>query len=553
LNWNLDSQLRNSLDKEAAFSQDSASLKRISNQAEDFPPLGSSPLPDPVVSNDELSGEKKEELMHPLIQLQKAIPTFVVSFVIACFAFSSTAQAVSPPPDGGYPGGNTAEGTAALRDLTTGTFNTAVGNFSLTLNTEGNSNTGVGSSALRNNTTGTDNTAVGADALNRNISGGGNTANGSEALKGNTTGTGNTAVGAGALLSNTEGIFNTAIGSLALTSNIGNGEIDPEESEGNLNTAVGSAALLANTTGTGNTAVGAGALGSNDNGDSNTAVGVQALNENIEGFDNTAVGTNALQVNTEGFGNTAVGNLALNSLNGVEEGEGSFNTAIGDNALANTTTGDGNVAVGQTAGFSVTTGTFNTFVGAGAGDKVSTASGVICIGESVDGANISHTCFIGNIFGKGVANGAAVMISENGRLGTTTSSRRFKDEIKPMEKASETLFALKPVTFRYKKEIDSAGIAQFGLVAEEVEKVNPDLVVRDKEGKPYSVRYEQVNAMLLNEFLKEHREVQELKTTVAQQRKDFEEAVAHLTTQVQKVSAQLELSKTAPQTVLNDQ
>jgi septal ring factor EnvC (AmiA/AmiB activator) len=164
-----------------------------------------------------------------------------------------------------------------------------------------------------------------------------------------------------------------------------------------------------------------------------------------------------------------------------------------------------------------------------------------------------------------VAQGLVVKVDSTGHLGTVGSSARFKDEIKPMNNASEAILVLKPVTFHYKKEFDPEGIPQFGLVAEDVEKVNPDLVVRDKEGKPYSVRYDQVNAMLLNEFLKEHRKVQELESTVAkqgaaiaQQQKDFEANTAHqqeqieaLTGGLQKVSAQLELSKSAPQTVSN--
>jgi trimeric autotransporter adhesin len=200
-----------------------------------------------------------------------------------------------------------------------------------------------------------------------------------------------------------------------------------------------------------------------------------------------------------------------------------------------------------------------------AGYNVSTASNVICIGAPGD--DVSDSCFIGNIFGQASASGIAVLINGNGRLGTTTSSKRFKEEIKSMDKASETLFALRPVTFHYTREIDPVGKSQFGLVAEDVEKVNPDLVVRDKEGKPYSVRYDQVNAMLLNEFLKEHRTVQALTSTVAKQeaiiakqQKDFQATAAHqqkqiesLTAGLQKVSAQLELSKAAPQTVLNDQ
>jgi hypothetical protein len=181
-------------------------------------------------------------------------------------------------------------------------------------------------------------------------------------------------------------------------------------------------------------------------------------------------------------------------------------------------------------------------LGAGAGGNVTTASNVICIGAGVFGANVDNSCYIGNIFGSTSANGVGVLVNSNGRLGTMTSSARYKDEIKPMAKASEALFALRPVTFRYKKEIDSAGIQQLGLVAEDVEKVNPDLIVRDKEGKPYSVRYDQVNAMLLNEFLKARRQID------LQQKQ-----IDALTVGLQKVSAQLEVGKSEPKTVLNDQ
>src|SRR4030095_13191699 len=151
--------------------------------------------------------------------------------------------------------------------------------------------------------------------------------------------------------------------------------------------------------------------------------------------------------------------------------------------------------------------------------------------------------------------GVPVYINANGQLSTAASSARFKNEIKPMEKASEAIFALKPVTFRYKKEFDRQGVPQFGLIAEEVEKVNPDLVYHDGQGEIYTVRYEAVNAMLLNEFLKEHRKGQEqdatisqLKTELAQQQKE----IKSLSAQIQKVSAQLELIKPAPQTVLNN-
>ncbi len=207
------------------------------------------------------------------------------------------------------------------------------------------------------------------------------------------------------------------------------------------------------------------------------------------------------------------------------------------------------------------------------------------IGANVSGEDVSNTCYIGNIFGVTSDGATAVYVNSLGKLGTVVSSRRFKDEIKPMDKASEAILALQPVTFRYKQEIDPQGIPQFGLVAEDVEKVNPDLVVRDAEGKVNAVRYEAVNAMLLNEFLKEHRAVQELKSTVAkqeatiakqqndfqiaisQQQKDFRATAAQQqgqikavtatlkeqAAQIQKVSEQLEASKPAPQMVLNNQ
>src|SRR4029077_12395846 len=167
-----------------------------------------------------------------------------------------------------------------------------------------------------------------------------------------------------------------------------------------------------------------------------------------------------------------------------------------------------------------------------------------------------------------VVTGSTVVVNSSGQLGVAPSSARFKEAIKPMDKAREAILALKPVTFRYKEEIDPDGIPQFGLVAEEVEKVNPDLVARDADGKVYTVRYDAVNAMLLNEFLKEHRQVQELKSivtrqeaTIAQQQKDFKLTAAQqqmeikaLTaglkeqaSQIRKVSAQLEISKVASQ------
>jgi trimeric autotransporter adhesin len=274
---------------------------------------------------------------------------------------------------------------------------------------------------------------------------------------------------------------------------------------------------------------------------SNTSYGRGALPGNTMGDFNSAFGVNALSVNSTGDFNTAIGQTALRN-----NASGNENTATGVGALSSNTTGSSNTANGAGA-LNNSTGNLNTALGVGAGLNVTTASNVIAIGT--DGQNVSDSCFIGNIFGATSSGGTAVFINSAGKLGTTTSSRRFKDEIKPMDKASEAILALEPVTFRYKRDIDPAGSAQFGLVAEEVEKVNPDLVVRDAEGKPYTVRYEAVNAMLLNEFLKEHSTVQELKNEVAALTATVKEQAA----QIHKMSAQLEVSKPAPQVVNNNQ
>jgi hypothetical protein len=188
-----------------------------------------------------------------------------------------------------------------------------------------------------------------------------------------------------------------------------------------------------------------------------------------------------------------------------------------------------------------------------AGSNVTTATDVICIGTG--GANVDNSCYIGNIFNQTSASGIPVLVNSSNKLGTTTSSKRFKEDIKPMDVVSEALFSLTPVTFQYKKKIDPAGISQFGLVAEDVEKVNPDLVVRDQEGKPYSVRYDQVNAMLLNEFLKEHRKVEEQGATIAQLKKQIEAVIAHSKEQdseFQKVRDQMQINRAGGRVVVND-
>ena len=465
--------------------------------------------------------------MNPLIQFKTTTASLVVVSVLGCFGSLPMTQAVTPAPDGGYPNFNTAEGEDALFSLTTGIGNTANGAFALYKNRTGNGNTANGFEALFSNETGYANTANGVQALLNNTTGNSNTASGLNALRSNTTGIENTANGVEALFSNKIGSENTATGYQALFSN-----------RAFQNTANGSQALLNNATG-----------------GSNTANGHDALRSNTTGSSNTADGRSALQSNTTGGQNTANGLLAL-----FTNTTGSNNTANGVNALLHNKTGSGNIALGISSGEALTTGDNNIDIGnAGVAGEANT----IRIGTKE-----THTAtFIAGISGKTASGGIPVIVNANGRLGTTASSARFKDQIKPMDKASEAIHALKPVTFRYKQELDPEGIPQFGLVAEDVEKVNPNLVARDDQGKVYTVRYEAVNAMLLNEFLKEHREMQEqkatiteLKSTVAQQQKDFQATAANqqkqieaLTVGLQKVTAQIELNEPAPQTVLNNQ
>jgi len=404
--------------------------------------------------------------------IKMPIPSFLITLilVLACFGFLPKVQAVSPPPDGGYPGANTAEGDGALLGVTTGAFNTAAGFLALGGNTTGSFNTALGAGTLLVNQVGS-NTAIGAGALLSNTIGFGNTANGAFALFSNTTGLTNVANGYQALLSNTTG---------------------------GRNTAIGTGALLSNTIGTENTATGLGALATNATGVANTANGVNALVANATGSGNTAMGANALAFNTAGHGNTALGD--------------------------------------------------------GAGSSVTTASNVICVGSL--GANVTNSCFIGNIRGITTANNDAipVLVDSAGQLGTLSSSLRYKTDIKPMDKASESILALKPVSFRYKVHNDTT--PQYGLIAEQVAEVDPNLVVRDNNGEIYTVRYDAVNAMLLNEFLKEHQALVEETHKVEQQGAMIarqQEQIDALTAGLHKVSAQLELSKSTPQTVLNSQ
>ena len=474
----------------------------------------------------------------------------IALFALACFALSPTARAVLPAPDGGYPGQNTAEGDDALFSLTTGVSNTAIGFDALYSNTGGFGNTAVGASALRGNIWGIDNTALGEGALGSNTNGFGNVAIGFSALLLSTADE-NTAIGFGALGLNTIGNQNVAIGFAVLGSN----------TTGYGNTAIGYDALITNSTGSNNTVNGAFVLSNNISGDDNTATGFDALSGNTTGNNNTANGFDALSGNTAGNNNTANGLDAL-----VSNRAGNGNTASGVLALSDNTAGDNNTATGHNALSSNTTGSFNVALGAEAGGNLTTGGNNIDIanrgvaGEADTiriGTRERHTnTFIAGISGVTVAGGVEVIVDAKGHLGTVVSSERFKDGIKPMDKASEAILALKPVTFHYKHQLDPEGISQFGLVAEEVEKVNPDLVARDEQGKPYTVRYDAVNAMLLNEFIKEHRKVEDLKkdfrAIMAQQQKEIAALAASVkdqAAQIQKVSAQFEASKPAPQVV----
>src|SRR5258707_769128 len=318
------------------------------------------------------SGEMRGRTMNSPIQFKPATSLVLTALALLCLGLFPQAQAVIPPPDGGYPNFTTAEGTNALKNLTAGAGNTGIGWYSLFSDTTGSANTAVGTGAL---------------VLNNSDS--------------------NTAIGASALLLNTGG---------------------------GLNTAVGVSALFNNTTGS-----------------ANTAVGRDALHENTTG---------------------------------------TLNTAIGFGALDSSTSGSNNLAVGVSAGVNVTT-----------------ASGVICIYNAGD--NINNSCYIGNIWNQ-PGGTQAVYVNGQGKLGAQVSSQRFKDEIKPMDQASEVIYSLKPVSFRYKPAIEPARPLGFGLIAEDVAQVNSDLVMQDQNGEPYTVHYDAINAMLLNEFLKEHRKVNEL-------------------------------------------
>jgi Chaperone of endosialidase len=379
--------------------------------------------------------------------------------------------------------------------------------FGLLPQAQTQTNTAYGNGALVSLTSGVWNSGFGFEALNHDTAGNQNTATGLRALTSDTNGGFNTATGVYSLFSNTSGFFNSATGAYSLANNI----------SGSNNTANGYGALYRNTADA-NTANGFGALYKNTTGFGNTATGVEALFSTTSD-DNTAIGFEALLSNTTGFSNTAIGSRALQD-----------------------TTGNDNTAIGYQAGSTIT------------------GSGNICIGPFTGFAGEDNTTRIGNIYETvqpvvGV-NPDYVTVDSLGRLGrANVSSRRYKHDIKSMDRASDVIFALKPVSFRYNREYDATQTIAFGLIAEEVAEVYPALVGRNDKGQPESVRYEQINAMLLNEFLKEHkafleehRKVEKLEAAVSGQQKQIQTLAAGL----EKVNSQVGLGKSVPTVVSNN-
>jgi len=400
---------------------------------------------------------------------------------------------------------NTAVGNAALANHATGNGNVALGDSALTSMTSGNYIVAVGYGALAANTSGTTNTAVGTSALNANTTGAGNTANGYEALLGNTIGGRNTAFGATALRGETTGVANTAVGNGALASH----------ATGNGNVAIGDSALTSKTSGSFAVAVGYGALASSTTGPNNTAIGTSALNANTIGGANTATGFEALLSNTGGDQNTAAGYKALRA------NQGSGNTALGAQALSDGTTGSDNVAVGVGAGFNLLSGNRNIHLGAGVWGGIS-ESDTIRLGRS----DYQTRAFIAGIRGRttGSADAIPVVIDSFGQLGTISSSRRAKDHIQDLGSVSRSIFKLRPRSFTYKQPfVDGSTPIQYGLVAEEVADVLPELVARNSDGEIETVKYHVLPTLLLAEIQRlereraaQHDEIVALRTVVDQ-------------------------------------
>ena len=378
---------------------------------------------------------------------------------------------------------NTAGGSGALFDVTTGgVSNTAFGFYALRYNTSGDNNTAFGDAALLSNTTGSYNTAIGLDALFSNINGFHNTASGAGALQNNTTGGLNTASGAGALSSNTSGGANTATGSGALTSNI---------------------------TGTNNAAVGVNALAHND-ANYNTATGSGALFDNTSGSNNTANGFQALLSNSTGGNNTAIGSNAL-----FASSTGIRNTAVGDRALTNSTGNSSkNIAIGYRAGAALTSGSNNIYLG---NPGISSESFTMRLGT------VQTSTFIAGINTAGIS-GTPVVIDGNGQVGVSVSSARYKRNIEAMASRSEDLLKLRPVTFAYRD--DGAATMRYGLIAEEVAAVYPELVIHAASGEVHTVKYLELIPMLLNELQRQQQTLQSQAQALERQERAMTEVAA---------------------------
>jgi hypothetical protein len=531
-------------------------------------------LPHDYVNNISQQGIGAKYVMKTLYQS--------LLLAIGALALAGTAHAQLPAGNDTSDGfGNTGMGTQALVSMASpdctvnpfrACFNTASGNQSLLSNTTGSSNTALGYQGLRENTTGTDNTALGLDVLYWN-NGSFNTGSGSQALTSNTTGTYNTASGYDALWSNTNGAQNTALGSYALELNNSGGQnvavgyqalakstvsantavgwqALSSDTTGANNAAFGSSALAFNQVGTSNVAVGYGALyrntasnntaigwqslNANSSGAANTASGAAALFANTTGSNNTGSGYYALQANTTGIDNTASGYEALytnkvgteNTAFGVNALYGnlaSYNTAVGYDSLHKNTSGKYNVAMGWEAGFALTTGSHNIDI-ANPGestDGIAADSGVIRIGTQMPTA-LQTLTYIAGIYDNTSVSGLAVVIDSNGQLGTVSSSERFKTAIAPMGSNTAKLQQLRPVTFRYKA--DPQGTMRYGLIAEDVAKVYPELVIRDGSGRIDGVRYDELAPMLLNEAQRQQR----INEAQAAETRDLKQQVAEL-------------------------
>lgn len=396
---------------------------------------------------------------------------------------------------GGGGGGNTWAGFQAFNDPN-GTADTAFGALALGSSSGSQDNTAFGDGALQHTTTGSYNSGFGADALRANATGIYNTAVGANALASNT-GSYNDAFGSSALGNNTSGELNVALGYSSLASNL----------TGSVNTAVGDAALNANTTGQWNQAFGASALYANTTGTDNTGIGFGALGGNTTGYFNTGVGESTFYKNTTGVFNTAIGGLA------GDFNTGSYNTFVGANAgdtqinNAGNTTGNSNVFIGFAAGGSTTTGSGNIEIGS-FNLGTATDAGVIRIGTST----LQNSTFVAGISGvtTGVSDAVDVVIDTNGQLGTINSSRRLKRDIADMGDASTGLMSLRPVTFHYNQaSTDGVERLEYGLIAEEVAKIYPETVTYTPAGETQTIQYHKINAMMLNEIQKQHRQIED--------------------------------------------